>query len=92
MSKHDHDDCQHELDYCEQHDVAYCSKCDEEWAKWEPCTLSHDQVWVYPSTAPYYPLPTWTATTTTSLPDTNDYTVSYSGDDLTPATLAHADC
>lgn len=30
---HEHNDCQHELKYCEHCDVVYCKKCKREWGK-----------------------------------------------------------
>ena len=31
MSKHEHTECDHELEYCQKCDVVYCAKCDREW-------------------------------------------------------------
>jgi hypothetical protein len=31
MSNHNHSECEHELKYCKQCKIVYCSKCEKEW-------------------------------------------------------------
>jgi hypothetical protein len=49
MLNHEHKTCDHVLKYCEKCDVAYCTKCGEEWKKQSPIDLYRQ----------YPPTPQW---------------------------------
>jgi hypothetical protein len=43
---HDHHECDHNLKYCKQCRVVYCTKCSKEWRDYSQSLFNP---WVYPS-------------------------------------------
>ncbi len=70
---HEHDQgCRHDLRFCYQCDVAYCGKCDLNWARHQPTWYIPNPPVVWPDTT-IYPTTTlpYTITSTTSANHTN---------------------